>query len=87
MNNVIIIMLMSTSIYRDDGSDPQLSERVYIQLKSMDLFWLHKNCWLFIPLMLLCFLMWLLIKLGNYHDKTDNITVNLNRLCDQKLLF
>lgn len=43
MNNVIV-MLMNTSICRDNGSDPQLSERVYIQLKSMNPFWLHIKC-------------------------------------------
>lgn len=44
MNNAIVIVLMSTSICRDNGSEPQLSERVYIQLKSMGLFWLHVKC-------------------------------------------
>lgn len=68
MRNVIIIIITSPSICREDGLDPQLSERVYIQLKSVDLPGLHINWWLFIPLLLLPFLMGLVIKLGNSHD-------------------
>lgn len=44
MNNAIVIVLVNTSICRDNGSEPQLSERVYVQLKSMGLFWLHIKC-------------------------------------------